>query len=357
MSHDRYIAWPARAPQLRYILAMFVRGTMAVATATIVVGMLGGCGPKVPQHDGYRARRHKPWKKAKLLKFDEDKEAEVDHFVDYGKRRRARWYAVELPSDGEIQIKMEVTPPPGKEEFDLAFEVLNPDYKVINTANAEDDDAGELKKNRTLYELKEGRYYIHVYAQGRMDRADFSLRIKFKSGTLPHETDFPAQVAFVTPLATVPAFDDAPTIACGTCNCRKDARCKAECSRCSRKPVNCRKCNCRRSCKWSCKKKCGIRTASRPKKPKPGNAQPAATSVSGRIVRLVKSGSGTKITINRGAKHGVAVGWKGSIVRKGKTIQNGHFTVGAVNPTTSFATVAASPDAVRGAPRVRLRAP
>ena len=295
----------------------------------------------IPTHDGYRSKRTKGWKKPKVLEFDEDFEAETDGELSYPKRRRARWYAVDLPGDGVIEVQLEASQlgVTGEEEefeedeedpFDVAFEIYDKNYKRLLRADRDDNDAGDRKRNRTVSGLLKDRYLVDLYLQRRLDEAEFVLQIKYRRGTVDMETDFPAQVAFVEGLPIVPAFDDAPESA-GRCRGRN----------CNR-PKN--------------GKKPG-RVSGKPRK-KPAAAAPAGT-ISARIIGVRQATrGGTHITIDVGTSRGVSRGWKGRVVTtKGKGIPGGSFTISRVSARTATATVGASPDAVSGAKRVRISPP
>src|SRR5690606_14874812 len=150
-----------------------------------------------------------------------------------------------------------------------------------------EEDAGERNKSRTVEEVRKGRYLIHLFLQRRLDEAEFTVRVTFKRASLEPESDFPKQVAFVDPLAVVPAFDDAPEP-------ERKPRCRG--------------------------KKCGRTTTTSKPRDKPKDTSPAAsTPVEGVmkakivVVRGVSSG-GTEITLNRGSSQGVAAGWTGKVV-------------------------------------------
>jgi len=164
-------------------------------------------------HSGYKSDTAKPWKKPKQLVFDEKGEAKADGDLVYKDYRRARWYAVTLLANGELTIKLDITPPGDavNEDFDLALEVLDPGFRVISKSDKEEQDAGELAKSKTLLDLRAGTYLIHLYLQGRMDTTEYSMRVAFKR-TAPAEvkTTFPSEVEFVEPLALVPPKDDTP---------------------------------------------------------------------------------------------------------------------------------------------------
>jgi len=175
--------------------------------------VLGACGgTQIPQHNGYKSEKVKPWKKPKALSFDEKMELKTEAELSYPEMRRARWYSVDVPGNGELALKLEITPPGEavNEEFDLAFEVLDPGYHVVAKSDLEEQDAHELNKTRAV-KVKHGQYLVHVYLQGRMDTAEYILRGAFKSTPADDvKTNFPALVAFVPMLPMVPLADDTP---------------------------------------------------------------------------------------------------------------------------------------------------
>lgn len=190
-----------------------MRWIVLVPVALLAAAGAACGGPKVPMHSGYKSDAAKPWKKPKVLTFDEKNEVSADGDLSYRDYRRARWYAVDLPANGELSIKLDITPPGEavNEDFDLAMEVLDPGFRAISKSDKEESDTGELAKSKTLVDLVPGRYLIHLYLQGRMDTAEFNLRLAFKR-TAPAEvkTSFPSEVEFVPPLALVPPKDDTP---------------------------------------------------------------------------------------------------------------------------------------------------
>jgi len=289
------------------------RGLVAPAQLGLawVVLATTACGPSVT-HDGYKSLRQQPWKSPKELTFDEDNELEVDDQVDYPRRRRAKWYAVDLPAFGKLKLRLSVQPLEDEnKEVDLAMEVLDSTYRVIVSANSDDDDAGDQVKRRELDELDAGRYYIHIYAQRRLDRADYTLRGTYERGSKAYESTFPAEVPYVGILPAVPVFDDTPTKP----EPKKIVR--------SKRPV----------------------------------AKPT-TTVRGRISGITTTAKGTQIKIDRGSSQGIEKGWRGVVVTKsGKAIENGHFTVSKVSSSESYGLVRATQDAVTAAKYVRLSPP
>src|SRR5690606_2189740 len=136
-----------------------------------------------------------PWQNPTVLLLDEDGEAEVDDAVSYPSRERAKWYAVDLESGGELEVKLSVPALVDDRVIDLAFEVVGEDYQVLAKADEEEDDAGDERKTRLIGGLGPGRHYIHVFAQRRLDEAEFNLQLAFQGTASEVESDFPAKVA------------------------------------------------------------------------------------------------------------------------------------------------------------------
>lgn len=274
----------------------------------VVMAALGACGgPQVPTHNGYKPKEAKPWKKPKTIKFDEKMEGKAEGDVSYPDMRRARWFQVNLPSNGQLSLQLEITPPGDavNDDFDLGMEVFDPAFKVISKSDLEDEDARELNKKKTLVDLAPGAYLIHIFLQGRMDSADFTLRTAFKpTAAAEAKTNFPAEVLFVPTLAMVPIQDDTP--------------------RNYKQPVVV----------------VTRHTGPAPKKKEP--EPPPAATVSARIIGISVVSGGTAITIGRGTRGGAAQGMKGKIGGMAAA-----FTVGSCNDNTCTATVAATPDQIK----------
>src|SRR5690348_13868106 len=130
-----------------------------IVLAMVSVVFAAACGgPQIPQHAGYKSDKVKPWKNAKRLAWDEKNEAKAEGDLSYPDMRRAKWFQLDLPSPGELSLKLEVTPPGDSvnEDFDMAMEILDPGNRVISKADSEEEDVGELTKSRTLYDLPAG---------------------------------------------------------------------------------------------------------------------------------------------------------------------------------------------------------
>ncbi len=265
-------------------------------------------GNKVPLHSGYKNEKSKPWKGAKQIKLDDKGEGKADGTLDYASHHRARWYYVQLPSHGELTIRVEITPPGDEtnEDFDMALEVLDPGYRVIGKSDKEEEDAGELTKNKTLFDLEPGKYFVHLYLQGRLDSGDYNLKANFKSTkSADKPSDFPAQVAFIDALPMVPLQDDTP--------------------KSYRPPTT-------------------VVTRTRPPKatpPKP-NAPPV-TVLNARIVGVSVVGNGTRIVLGRGTLTGAASGMKAKL-----NGINGVFPI-ECNENTCAAQISATPDQIKSA--------
>lgn len=265
-------------------------------------------GTKVPLHSGYKNDKAKPWKSAKQIKLDDKGEGKADGTLNYANQYRARWYYIQIPSHGELALRVEVTPPGDEtnEDFDMALEVLDPGYRVIGKSDKEDEDAGELTKNKTLFDLEPGKYYVHLYLQGRLDSGDFNLKVNFKgTKSADKPSDFPAQVAFLDALPMVPLNDDTPKT--------------------YRPPT--------------------VTTTVRTRPPvgTPKPPTPQATVLNARIVGVSVVTGGTRIVLGRGTQTGASSGMKAKLNGIG-----GVFPIDC-NENTCVAVVTATPDQIKAA--------
>ncbi len=301
---------------LRYLPVVF--RPILIGFTLLAFALAAGCGPSAPLHNGYRKKHTKPWLKAKIHSFDEAGEIEIDSKVSWAKRRRARWYAIDVPVFGDLSVTLRSEQiGESSDEFDLAFEVLAENGKILLVADKEEDDAGEEEKERALAEVDPGRYLIHVFLQSRLSAATFNLRVKFVPGVQPDDSTFPREVAYIGNLPAVPPVDDAPP------------------------PVVKRKCKKGKRCK---------RVVTRAPPPSAGK------SVRVRITGITASERGSRIRIGAGKNKGITKGSRGAVISKGGSrITNGGFTVSRVTATESFASVRAKSDAVNGAKYVRIK--
>lgn len=289
----------------------------------VTVAALAACGGvQVPQHNGYKGKNPEPWKKSKELKLVEKEgkyTGKAEDSLDYATFKRARWYKVTLPGPGKLDLDVEITPGTDAEEMDVGFEVLSPRYEVLARSDADSDDANEQKKQKSLPDLPEGSYLVHLYLQGRMDSADVELRATFTRGELPWKSDFPNQVAFVGELAAVPPLDDTPMKA------PPPKKPPPRTPRTPREPVE------------------PVETVD------PGAPKPVGAS----ITNVEPAGSGVRITVGAGTNAGVQDGWKGSI----SGLKGSGFVVSGCGPVTCTATVRVSPDDAASHSRVVLKPP
>ncbi len=177
------------------------RTTQVISLVFAGLLLVGCSSQQIPQHTGYKGKKPTPWTKPKVIELDEELAAKVEGEVDYGTYKRAKWFALTLPGPGSLTIDFEVVPN-NDAEMDLAFEVLDKNHRVLTRADADAEDVNEQKKQRKLDDLDEGTYLIHVYLQGRLDAADFELKLKFARGEKPWKSDFPQSGAYLAELPT-----------------------------------------------------------------------------------------------------------------------------------------------------------
>ncbi len=285
-----------------------------VVSLAVLIFSVGACGGvEIPQHNGYKSEKLKPWKAAKVLTFDaKSGEAKAEGSLSYPDMKRAHWYAIDLPSNGILSLKLEVTPPGDatNDDFDLAMEILDPGNRVIAKADAEEADAHDLTKKRDVPDLVPGRYLIHLYLQSRLDTADFILHASFKpTAAATVKSDFPEHVAFLPALAMVPITDDTP------------AKYKPPVV-VSHPPT-------------------GRHPPQTPVGPKPPVVTPVA-AVTARIIGVTVAGTGSQITIGRGTETGATPSMKVKIPGVATL-----FALAGCGPRVCTAVVSVTPDAIK----------
>jgi hypothetical protein len=276
-------------------------------------------GTQIPMHNGYKSDKAKPWKKAKALKWDANSEAKYEGDLSYPDMRRAAWFQADLPGNGELALRVEVTPPGEgtNDNFDLGVEVLDPGNRMLVRKDLEEgDQQNELTKTVSLPELRLGRYLIHLYLQGRLDTAEYTLKVTYKPGSVATgHSDFPAQVAFLPPLPMIPLNDDTP--------------------KSYRPPVTAITHPTTGSHKQPVVKK---------------EDKPPPAKISTRIIDIAVVSGGTQITIPRGTSNGAQAGMPGQIVG----VANGGFTLAVCNEHSCTAVVKATPEQLKSAISVQL---
>lgn len=260
--------------------------------ALLLLTIVAACGgTQIPAHNGYKSDKAKPWKKFKTLKFDEKGEAKADGDLSYRDMRRAQWFAADTPINGELALRVEITPPgeATNDAFDLGIEVLDPGFRMLVRKDLEEGDSQQdLNKTAILKDLPPGRYWIHLYLQARMDTAEYALHATFKAAPPADvKSDFPAQVAFVGALPMVPLTDDTPK------NYHPPTTTVV------------------------------VVQKKHPKGAPPPPPPPPVTTLSARIISVSVVPGGTQITVGRGTSSGAAAGMKGKI----NGVSNGMFTL------------------------------
>lgn len=283
----------------------------AMTRALLVIALAACGGTTIPQHNGYRSTKAKPWKKFITLKFDEKLEAKSEGDLSYRELRRAAWFAVDLPSSGELALKLEITPLGNvvSDTFDLGLEVLDAGYRSLLRKDLDEGDSQQdLNKAATLKDLTAGRYWIHLYLQGRLDAAEYVLRAAFKSGTISEgRSDFPAQVATIGALPLVPLADDTPST--------------------YRPPPPA------------------------PKKHVKPPPPPPPAALSARIIGVSIVAGGTRITVGRGTATGAAAGMHGKV----EGLANSGFALASCSERACTATLPGiTPDMIKGSGKVLL---
>ncbi len=286
----------------------------------LCVCLAAACGgPQIPEHNGYKSDHAKPWKKAKTLKFDDQNLAKAKGDLSYPDMRRAAWYDLELTQQSDLDINVESSHDDqamGGEDFDFGFEVLDPGFRKLKRMDKEEGEGqGDDKKHAELKDLAPGHYWIHLYLQGRMDVADYTLRVVMKPAPpTVGKTDFPAQVAFVQALPMVPISDDTPK---------------------NYKPPQ---------------PAVVVKHTTTHHEAPPKKEPPPVQTLSARIIGVSVVAGGTQITVGRGTASGAQAGMKGKI----NGIPNGSFVLASCNERACTATVAATTDQIKGAGTVSL---
>ncbi len=205
--------------------------------AACVLVSLAGCGAKMPSGNGYSTKT--PWKKTKPITL-KDNAAKVKGKLDFPGAQRARWYTLDLPEQGDLNLQLSWQPTDELGDATIAVEVLDHNYKVISedpdapvqaaTKGSGDDDSGggggdddsgggggggnsdsdSSQKTRALDSLAAGRYYVHLFVTKKLDAASYELAVSYTPMPTAPKTDFPKNVAWVPPLPVVPPTDDAP---------------------------------------------------------------------------------------------------------------------------------------------------
>jgi hypothetical protein len=249
---------------------------MAIISLALMGLGLSACGPSIPGHNGYKSAKASPWRNPKVIKLDDNREGKADGELDYPSQKRAKWYAVDLPTAGDLQVTVEANPSNDSGDFDLGMELLGPGNRVMAKADLEDEDARELTRTRSAAGLDAGRVLLHLYLQGRLDNSDFEVKVKFTSKVTEVASTFPAQVPYLPSLALVPVIDDSP--------------------------------------EGSGKKPPGKRPVGVVKRPStPKEPEEPKTKVTAKVLRATMSDKSTSLVLSAGSDDGVEEGWRGVV--------------------------------------------
>jgi hypothetical protein len=299
---------------------MTMMKTHAQLLAGPVAVFLVACGGAPAVHSGYPEGQEEPWTSPEKLNLNDNLEASAEGTISFPERSRARWYVVELPAPGTVTARLNMEP--RATGTDVGFEILDAGFNIKDEAE-DDNDIGQERKVRTDATARAGRTYIHVFALGRGDKADYRLRLKYepKPGVTRQEapsdpTDpratFPATVPNPPPLAAVAA--EAPKTV-------------------TRRPAP--------------------EPGSEPTRPTPDPpdpiVDPSTPSVRAQIIEFSRSGSGVKILVNKGSDSGVEEGWTGYVVDNAtkRSLKGGSFKIRAVRSDESEGVVNVTLDDVQ----------
>ena len=182
---------------------------------TLLLLFVAACGgPQIPTHNGYKGGdKAKPWKKAKALKWDDKLEAKAEGDLSYPDFRRAAWYMADLPQNGELDLRLEITPPGDatNDDFDLAMEILDPGNRVIAKSDLEEADAHELNEDEEPARSGARQVPHPPLPAGPHGHGRLRAEGRVQAGRRDEgKSDFPAQVAFLPALPMVPINDDTP---------------------------------------------------------------------------------------------------------------------------------------------------
>ena len=296
--------------------------------AAIVVALAAGCGAGVPMHSGYKSDKATPWKKAKVLVLDKNSDAKAHGDLDYADYHRAKWFALELKSAGQLTITMEAAPTStgrsDDDEFDLGLDVFDPNNRRIAKADADDDDAHEVHRARTVGIAAPGHYLFQLYLERRTDIADFDVKLHFTPGGSPIVASVPVgptTIAFPPSLPVVPLQDDTPDAAPQ----------KGKHAPITTSPHHAHV------------------TVEKPT-PAPADDAPS-TLISAHVINVIVSGGNTQITFNRGTDSGIKDGMAGQVVG----IKDGGFSVTGCSPRACKGNVKATPDEVNRSGKVVVK--
>jgi hypothetical protein len=114
--------------------------------------------------------------------------------------RRAKWFELALPSNSQLAITLEATPPATRSttRFDLGMEVFDPSDRPISKSAIDDEDAHELTKEEDAGRPRARQVPRCACSSGPDGhRRKFVLRAAFKPTAAAQLRQLPRRVKFV----------------------------------------------------------------------------------------------------------------------------------------------------------------
>ncbi len=347
------------------------RGLGLAVGALLVSFAASACVKNVPQ-DGHSGKDAKAKGGGKVSL--ENGEGKAKGIVTYPGGDRTDWKVIELPvvgegdkavkTEGTLELKLQWQPPrPG---LDLSFEVFDEYFHPVTAAKPKKKSKRTTKKVEPIAHAK-GTYYVMVYASDRGDAGKYTLSVTFTPDPVVQQFDL-SKVEVPDPprLPTVPEapipcdpkkFDDKNPACANVCPDPPDMAKPACSGKCPTPPdPNIKSCADTMPCPNPPDRKIKACTknlwpACDPAKRDPGNpnCDGFRVKLNGKVVDVQTQNSGSVITINKGSNHGVAEGWAGKVMKGGKPVPGGDFTVIRVTKTTAIGKVGLNADTVKTA--------
>jgi len=334
---------------------------LGLALGAILV-LATACVKNVPQasHTGKDGTA----KGAEKVKLDNG-EARAKGIVTYPGGDRVDWKLIELPKDetGTLELRLSWAPPrPG---LDLSFKVY--DQYFWYQSGAKPRKHSRRRSKKVTINHAQGNYYVMIYASERGDAGKYTLAVNFTPD--PKVVDFDlSQVTIPDPpkLPTVPEppvpcdpnkYDAANPACKNVCPNPPDPKLPACSNVCPTPPdANVPACQKTMACPNPPDRRVRSCTADKwpacdPAKRDPGNpnCDNFHVEVEARVIDVQIQGGGVIITVNAGSTKGVAQGWKGQVIVRGRPVPGGDFTVIRVTKTQAVGKVQLNADTVRSA--------
>lgn len=298
-----------------------------IATA---VGSLALVGCKTTISQKANSGKDYRYKGAKKIELDDDGEGRSKRdVVTYPGGDRVDWKEFEIPSHGELRIRVKHRPPrPG---LDVAFNVYDEYFDRVGRAKSK---PGDRTKKVKIEDARPGKYYVQVYAPRRGDAGKYRVRVRFKPKAVAAKEPEPGPEAFPDPpkLPAVPEPEEpVEKVPCPNDPTKFQPDCPGPKVPCPDDPT----------------------------KFEPDCPVKEVKPVRARIVNYkISASSGTVVIVDKGKKNGVAKGWKGQLIsRSGSPVPGGSFTITRVTSRQSTGKVRLTVDQVKANSRVLLSPP